>query len=195
MPWIYGNRYLSIDEMKNNADIIYQTLTQYGWTIESISAILGNMQTESTINPGIWENRTTTPDPSVDGYGLTQWTPAQKYIDFAGENWENNGNKQLDKIQNEVDTGGQWFANPSATIIIPPISFYEFTQDTRDVGTLADYFLWYYEHPSVTIQPIRAEQAKLWYEYLGGKPIKKKKGMPVYMMLKQNKRRCKKWRY
>lgn len=166
MAWIGGNRYLSQSEMENNATIIWNYLGSKGWTLNAVSAILGNMQSESTINPNIWESLT------IDysrGYGLVQWTPATKYIDWAGADWEN-GDKELDRIIYEVDNGLQWFSNPNAPIVNPPITFKEFTTSTEPPSTLANYFLWYYEHPAVTIQPIRAEQANAWYEYLSGKP-------------------------
>lgn len=164
MEWIQGNRYLSYEEMKNNAVIVRNYLLAKGWSINAISAILGNMQSESTINPGIWESLT------VDynrGFGLVQWTPATKYIDWAGAFWES-GNKQLDRIEYEVENNIQWFANPSAPIVNPPITFAEFKTSMLDVVTLANYFLWYYEHPLVTIQPNRGEQALQWLEFLGG---------------------------
>ena len=179
MAWIGGNRYLSHEEMENNATIIWEYLSAEGWTIEAVSAMLGNMQTESTINPNIWENLT------VDyerGYGLTQWTPATKYIDWAGADWEN-GNRELDRLIYEAENGVQWFRNPSAPIVEPPITFKEFSTSTDDVTTLANYFLWYYEHPAETIQPIRAEQALEWFDFLGGIRITKKK-MPIWMYSK-----------
>lgn len=179
MSWIGGNRYLSQEEMENNADIIWQYLGSRGWTIESVSAILGNMQSESTINPNIWESLIVDYDR---GYGLVQWTPATKYIDWAGADWEN-GDKELDRIIYEVDNNIQWFSNPEAPIVDPPISFKEFSESALPVEDLANYFLWYYEHPAETIQPIRAEQAKKWYEFLSGKPPvpTKSKGMPIWM--------------
>lgn len=163
MTWIGGNRYLSQSEMENNATIIWNYLGSKGWTLNAVSAILGNMQSESTINPNIWESL------AVDysrGYGLVQWTPATKYIDWAGSDWEN-GYRELDRIIYESENAIQWFSNPNAPIINPPISFKEFTTSNEEVGILANYFLWFYEHPAVTIQPNRAEQAIAWFNFLG----------------------------
>ena len=69
MAWISGNRYLSISEMQNNVDILHYFFRSAGWTDNAIAAMLGNMQSESTINPGIWENL----EPYSGGYGLVQW--------------------------------------------------------------------------------------------------------------------------
>lgn len=182
--WISKNAYLTQAEMENNALLVWHYFGSRGWTREAVSAMLGNMQSESNINPGIWESLT----EFSGGYGLVQWTPYTKYSEWAGVGWENNGNKECERIQYEVDNGMQWFSNPEAPIVDPPIAFKEFTKSTLDVETLANYFLWYYEHPGVTIQPQRAIQARAWYEFLGGTsptptPTKKKK-MPLWMYLR-----------
>lgn len=166
MAWISGNYYLNQNEMQNNASIIKDRLLVKGWTIEAISAILGNMQTESTINPGIWEGLQ---DHNLSGgFGLVQWTPATKYINWAGgdeASW-NNGDRELDRIQYEAENNLQWFSNPDATPPDPPITFLEFTRATDTPEHLAAFFLWYYEHPADPHQPIRGTQARQWYNYL-----------------------------
>ena len=180
--WIAKNAYLTLSEMENNALLVWNYFGSIGWTLEAVSAMLGNMQSESTINPGIWENLT----EFSGGYGLVQWTPYKKYSEWAGVGWENNGNKQCERIVYEMENGLQWFSNPEAPIVSPPISFEEFSISTLDVGTLANYFLWYYEHPSETIQPNRATQARKWYEFLSGvtpTPTNRKK-MPLWMYLR-----------
>lgn len=183
--WIAGNRYLNEQEMQHNAQIIYSILTSNGWTINSISALLGNMESESNINPGIWENLT----EFSGGYGLVQWTPYTKYSEWAGVGWENNGDKECERIQYEVDNNIQWFGNQYAPITTPPLSFYEFTQSTESVGTLASYFLWYYEHASNTDPTERISQAEKWYTFLTGvtptpTPTNKSK-LPLYYYLRR----------
>lgn len=184
--WIAKNDYLSQSEMENNALLIWSFLGSRGWTIEAVSAVLGNMQHESTINPGIWESLVA----YSGGYGLVQWTPYTKYSEWAGVGWENNGNKQCERIVYEVENGLQWSANPKAPIINPPITFKQFSISTLSVETLANYFLWYYEHPDVTIQPDRAEQAKNWYNFLAGvtptpTPTTNRKKMPIWMYFRR----------
>ena len=51
---ISNNKYLTQGEMESNAKEIYTYLSDKGWTINAISGMLGNMQRESTINPGLW---------------------------------------------------------------------------------------------------------------------------------------------
>ena len=99
MPWITGNRYLSMTEMQNNADIMYSFFTDHGWTVNAIAAMFGNMQTESTLNPGIWQDL----DPFVGGYGLVQWTPYTNYSDWAGVGWQDNGQKEMERIIYELE--------------------------------------------------------------------------------------------
>lgn len=160
--WIAKNAYLTESEMKHNAKLVWQFFSARGWSINAVSAMLGNMETESTINPGIWESLIA----NGRGYGLVQWTPYTKYSEWAGTGWENNGNKECERIIYEKDNGLQWFSNPAVSPSTPPISFAEFSTSELPVATLANYFLWYYEHPGDPNQPKRAEQAVKWYNYL-----------------------------
>lgn len=164
--WIGGNRYLSLTEMQNNADITYGYLTTRGVSFNAVCALCGNMQSESTINPNIWENLTVNIER---GYGLVQWTPSTKLSSWNSD--YTSGYVQLDRIIYESEHGLQWFENPKAPIIYPPITLAEFLHSDLDVVTLANYFLWYYEHPAETIQPERGRQAQYWANYLSDTPI------------------------
>ena len=42
---------MDIEKMKVNATYLYGYLIQEGWTVNAISGMLGNMQSESAINP------------------------------------------------------------------------------------------------------------------------------------------------
>lgn len=160
--WITGNRYLTLAEMQVNAELIQGWGLAAGWSPNAICAMLGNMQTESSINPGIWESLT----PYSGGYGLVQWTPYTKYSTWAGPGWQNNGYKELQRIQYEAANNLQWFYN-SEIGQAPPYSFADFlADDTTDIETMANYFLWFYEHPANPIQPARGTQALYWYNYL-----------------------------
>lgn len=183
LNWISKNAYLSQGEMENNALLVWSFFGSKGWTREAVSAMLGNMEHESTINPGIWESLLV----YGGGYGLVQWTPYTKYSVWAGADWENNGNKQCERIVYEVENGLQWFSNQEAPIVDPPITFKQFSVSTLPVETLANYFLWYYEHPAVTIQPSRATSARKWYDFLDGvdpSPFRTRRKMPLWMYLR-----------
>ena len=162
MTWIAGNRYLSLAEMQNNAEIIQAYGLAQGWTPNAICAMLGNMQSESSINPGIWESLT----PYSGGFGLVQWTPFTKFSSWAGTGWQTAYNKQLGRISWEIENNQQWFYNAQLGIA-PPYSFAEFVADDEtDITTMANYFLWFYEHPANPTQPVRGTQAQYWYEHL-----------------------------
>lgn len=178
MPWITGNRYLSLTEMQNNADIMYAFFTEKGWTVNAISAMFGNMQTESTLNPGIWENL----DPFVGGYGLVQWTPYTNYSEWAGDGWQDNGQKEMERIIYELENHLQWISTS-----LYPMTFMEFSHSDKPPAYLAQAFLYNYERPTVKPQPARSKQAEYWYEYLVGHPPVKQ--IPIWLLFKMKERR------
>lgn len=178
MPWITGNRYLSLTEMQNNANIMYAFFTEKGWTVNAISAMFGNMQTESTLNPGIWENL----DPFVGGYGLVQWTPYKHYSEWAGDGWQDNGQKEMERIIYELENHLQWISTS-----LYPMTFREFSQSDKPPAYLAQAFLYNYERPTVKPQPARSKQAEYWYEYLVGHPPVKQ--IPIWLLFKMKERR------
>lgn len=52
----WGNTYnssnaLTMEQMQINANYIWKSLKAQGWTKNAVAGILGNMQSESTINP------------------------------------------------------------------------------------------------------------------------------------------------
>lgn len=171
MAWIGGNRYLSQAEMENNAQIIAELCYAEGWTRGAIAAMLGNMQAESGINPGIWENLTA----YGGGYGLVQWTPYTKYSQWALNNgyaWINNGNAEMARIFWESENNEQWFYNAEIGIA-PPITFAEFTESELDYNTLSNYWLWFYEHPrdpGPATQALRQQYTAYWYDFIGDDP-------------------------
>lgn len=182
---ISGNRYLSMAEMKNNAEIVYRYLVNKGFTINAISAMLGNMQTESTINAGIWENL----DDSMPlnlGCSLVGWTPATKYLEWCSERglqWDNLYSA-LDRIVWEFDNGEQWLTSNGGYSMKQS----DFKTSTGNIEYLANVFLYQYENPLVKPQPDRAKQAMYWYNFclnLPNNPITPsttKKGLSLLMM-------------
>ena len=182
MGWVSGNRFLSLDEADNNAWIIAGIFLNYGWSKNAISAMLGNMYRESTINPGIWENL----QPYWRGYGLVQWSnPYTKYSDWATANgyipWQNNGPGECARIHYEstdmptTDPYYPWFRN-SQLGIDPPITFNQFTTSTLPLHDLSNYWLWFYEHPQdpgPTEQAVRQAYTDRYYQLLfsGSVPV------------------------
>jgi RHS repeat-associated protein len=141
-------------EQKQNAIFIYDYLRNKGWTKNAICAILGNMQYESGINPGRWQNG------NIDvnnGYGLVQWTPSTKYLNNRGDYGETSIRGQLERIIYEKENNVQWDQNNqtrkavAVAYGIPSMTFKTFTTSTESVGTLAKAFILFYECPSVVI--------------------------------------------
>lgn len=165
--WVGGNNYLTETQMQQNATNVFNWAYLQGWSYNAIAAILGNMESESNINPQLWESLTVNLER---GYGLTQWTPATKLIDWCAAEGLNfsDGDAQLERIDYEMMHDLQWFRNPKAPIKDPPMTFLEWSISEKPVSRLANYFLWYYEHPAQTIQPQRAENAAKWYRFITG---------------------------
>lgn len=175
MAWISGNRYLSISEMQNNADLIHYYFSAQGWTNNAIAGMLGNMQTESTINPGIWYNLDAI---SKVSYGLVQWDPYTNYSDWAGEGWEDNGPKEMERIIYELDNGLQWISTAAYRM-----SFKEFSVSELSPAYLAQAWLYNYERPGSLDQPQRSTQATYWYEYITGhSPVPSE--IPIWLLFK-----------
>lgn len=137
---------------------IWTYLVIRGWTQESVAAVLGNMQSESGIIADRWESDNV--GNMSGGYGLVQWTPATKYIDWAKQNGlvYQDVISQCKRIEWEVENNVQ-FAHPS-------MSFRAFTQSTQTPEVLADIFIRYYERPLNPNQPARQTQARYWYNKL-----------------------------
>lgn len=154
------NRYLTLSEMTVNAQYILGYFTSRGWTKNAVCGMLGNMQTESTINPGIWESLNE--GNMSGGYGLVQWTPATKYTNWADTNSLSWGDmdSQLKRILYEVQHNIQWQH--------PTMTFAQYTQSTDTAYNLGLLFLAHYEMPTNPNQPIRGTQATYWYDHLTG---------------------------
>lgn len=157
--WYSKNDYLTQKQMEHNAKLFSDIMQGYGFSINAIAAMLGNIQTESGVNPGIWQDRTV----GTGGYGLVQWTPYTKYSEWAGGDWENNGDKECERIAYEFSHDIQYASTKSY-----PLSADQFKTSDKAPGYLANAFLYNYERPSNLNQPKRARQAEAWYKFLTG---------------------------
>lgn len=172
----YGNYYgsyigesepLTSAEMGVNAQYIYSYLTNKGWTINAICGMLGNIQAESSMNPGRWQSEDV--GNSSMGYGLVQWTPATKYIEWANAQSFTDYSEMdsnLARIIYEVENNLQWIATGSYNY-----SFKEFSTSNLTVSELAVAFLLNYERPadqSASVQAYRSSLAEAWYSTLTG---------------------------
>jgi len=147
-------------QMQANAQYILDYLRSLGWSKEAVCAMLGNMQAESTINPGRWQV------PSRAGYGLVQWTPPSGYLDWAAANGygEADMNGQLQLINYEFGNHIQFY--PSA---YSSMTGSDFKTSTVSPDQLSTVFLHNYERPAVQdsqVEQQRASFAMDWYNTL-----------------------------
>lgn len=195
MAWIYEigvAKYFSTSQMQNNATEFYNYFTNKGVTLEAICGMLGNIQRESTLNPGIKQGNSTSL-----GWGLIQWSPSTVLTNWCrtyGYNWYD-GFAQCERIICEGEgiknASGYWI--PTASY---PYSWSEFIALT-DVAEATKAYLYERERAGVETLDLRLRYASNWYEYFSGTPIPPtptpptpptpitKKKMPIYMMLRR----------
>lgn len=166
-------------EALDNATLIYGILSGYGWTLNAVAGLLGNVCVESGLNPWRWQNNhigASTGSPwTSSGYGLVQFTPASKYIDDSraqsfegyGPNFSdrkgsaNDGDAQLEFVDKYAD-----YAKTDAY----PLTYAQYKASTADAEYLAAAWLYNYERPADPSASIasRKANAKYWYEALSG---------------------------
>ena len=144
MSWIDDyQRWLSESESLHNAQLVVNHFVGTDWTRNSLSAMLGNMRHESSINPDMYEYGFAWSDDR--GYGLVQWTPRSKYWDWATARGlpQRSGNSQLARIDHEVENNIQYIPTSSY-----PETFKQFRESTKDLDYLTNAFCWNYERPN-----------------------------------------------
>ena len=164
LKWVKGNRYLSQKEMENNAYIFYSVMYNYGFDFKSICAMLGNIQRESGINPGLWQSLKV--NPSM-GFGLVQWTPSTNYTDWAKKHgYDNDDGYGQCKWLDEETASKQWIKTTAY-----PLTWEEFKTNSKhkslDYLTMA--FLKNFERAGIEKSEERKIFAKKWYKYLKDK--------------------------
>ena len=141
--------WLSESQSLENAQLVVNRAIKKGWNKTSICGMLGNMRTESSVNPNMYEFGY---DWSADrGFGLVQWTPRHKYWDWAISNGYKesklrDGEAQMDRIDWEAKHGEQWIAKPYNNF---PESFAQFRKNSkkRGVAGATESFARCYERP------------------------------------------------
>lgn len=204
----YGNEWMSWSQMQTNAKYIYRILSfdtwnqpitgnrqHPAWTINAIAGFLGNLQTESNINPAIYESLEVNPSK---GYGLVQWTPGSTYLNWAAAralpNWDIG--PQLARLyweeeQPDMDHGREWSVETRAAFLGPyqpfnlPREIDFWTDDTHDAGWLAAAWCLNYERPGHNPEDhwqsaqARESQGMYWYNFLRSLPPPRPIGNPL----------------
>ena len=181
MSWVYHdtNRLGSMtqSEMEQNVDEIYaQLYSAYGWSINAICGVLGNIQQESSINPAQTQNGY--PIGTMNGgYGLCQWTPASKIKNWLQAHnhslysgyWQicamNNLSLDIQLTNEEVlaHYGNEWIPTTQY-----PLTYEEFKHSGQTVEYLTMAFLKNYERAGDEVTSQRIRYAENWYRYLMG---------------------------
>ena len=162
-----SNSTLNQKEMLTNARYIFNYLrslsTTIRWAKNPICGMLGNMEAESSINPGRWQNGVSNPS---NGYGLTQWTPSTKLTSWTPSDSTKTGiDKQIERIIYEVaHESEQWVSSQHS----PAMTFSQYSKSTKTVSVLAEYFLRCYEQPNNVSSKVteRKNCANKWYAFL-----------------------------
>lgn len=181
-----GNYPLTEEQMHVNAlYITYQLINgsydPIKWTYEAVAALLGNTQSESRHNPGAWQDYTIDYDDPYKGYGLTQWTPARKFIEWAEDRKYDikSMSAALERLYYERISQSQYYPTEQY-----PETFKEFIQSKKDPYYLAGAFLYNYERPQTPDPDTRGKQALYWYQYITGNVYRKKSNWIYYLRKK-----------
>lgn len=184
MSWLTKEAPLTEEEMKNNANIIINRFRLMGYDDNTIASILGNMENESTINPGRYESGV------GPGYGLIQWTPQNSLVEHTTNiglsDWDN-GDTQLNVVISELlgepvenlswytSTGFiQNYYTSGATNDMIGITGKQYLHNEMgwDVNKLTILFMVGRERPSTNPEVNHIERrqadARKWLEYMGG---------------------------
>lgn len=151
--------WLSEDKALKNAQLVIDHLytDDKDWSKESIAGLLGNLRSESSVNPNMYEFGYSW--QADRGFGLVQWTPRTKFVKWAEKNgyseeeWRN-GDAQLERIDYEVDNNIQYVPNGHEVRYGAgnkyDFSFADFRSNAHDlsVDELTEAFMWNYEGPA-----------------------------------------------
>lgn len=172
---------------ENSIELAKFMIVEKGWKLGAVCALLGNIHVESGINPGQYEFNKNY-DIDHYGFGLVQWTPGKKYIQWAQLNGYFDKTDPIGQMVNiDLAPEGQWIEDYRF-----PISYDEFKQrdivsdlDT-EIAYLTEAFMRNYERPredaAIASLPDRISYAKDRYIDFSGIPFKKK--FPIYFYLK-----------
>lgn len=160
VPWL---NYDTTPEIIHNTWEVYNYLSPLGFTIQSICGIIGNMRSESYLNPGQWELGHG--GSTSYGWGLIQWTPGTSLTDYVTGDWFD-GNLQMDLIVREMmqasGVSGRWIPTSSY-----PYDYDQFKALTSIETSTKAYF---YERERGTWLNTRLQYANESYQILTGEP-------------------------
>ena len=169
MAWIYDigvQRYLTPAQVENNANEFFNFFYAYGASIASICGMLGNIQQESSMNPGMKQSSSIN-----SGWGLIQWTPSTVLTNWCNKyryNWYDGG-AQCERIvcEGEGTKGASGYWLPTTSY---PYSWTQFLV-LLDVEEATKAYLEERERAGTAALSNRIQYARQWYEYFTGQPV------------------------
>jgi uncharacterized protein YraI len=160
LPFTTKNKPLNAEESIQNGRCIFDYLTTVlGWTPNAACGLLGNTYCESKNNPGAWQGYH---EGNTDGgYGIVQWTKADKYLDWAkAKGYDPTGMEgQLQRLAYEVAAGVQFYKTAKY-----PLSFKQFVVSTESPEYLAEVFVYNYERPASPNVALRRNKAAEYFQ-------------------------------
>lgn len=184
---VYWTAQATLTQAQMQVNALY--ITQYFreqdsivWTFNAIAGMLSFMQGESTINPNL---RQFSPNPDGSyGFGLVQWTPESKYINWAESVSTDNYHSmrpQCYRILSErrspqtypqysETVARSWnYLHPGASENQFPETFKDFALSTKKPRDLAEAFYHCYGMQSTSSESRKEEHlssAQSWYNYI-----------------------------
>ena len=176
-------------EWNDNVQEIWNQLSGT-WTAEAVAGMVGNMQSESGLNPWRWQSDRDDISDRLKGYGLPQFTPASGYINDYGRGVEgyapslstsyqsagaspSDGHAQIIVI--DEDRAGKYLNRTRYCDYWDISAAYPFSAYKRltDLYTASTGWLFDYEFPadrSKAVADARYQNAVVVYEFLKGHP-------------------------
>lgn len=190
-------------EAYDNALEAWSILLNSGWTLNAFSGYWGNVGGEGGYNPWRWQSDKVQPSGGSPwtnkGYGLTQFTPASKYID-AAMGYKGYAPNFSDRTGNASDGLAQvLFLNDRADYYPTsryPETYTEYKVSLESPEYLASVWLYNYERPAdpASTEATRKRNARYWFDKLNGvePPVPPPIGggtLPFWFMAAMSKRR------
>ena len=182
MSWYVSNTVTTENQRKNNAFELWDFVYRQGGSVNLAAALCANAEVESYINPGVWQGLTV----GTGGYGLFQWTPANKLTNWCASKGipSANGESQMRCLYENTTATGSWF-NINATATHPSewlgswyMPWNTFLASDGSPAYLAGVFLCSYERSAAVLYGDRETQEKAinnrgelankWYTVLTG---------------------------
>lgn len=168
---------LTSQEAYDNCVEIYNLLGGRGWSRNAVIGLLANIGHEGVYNPWLWQND----DPLNDyddyhtsashAYGLVQFDPASKYIDYA-QSYPGYGPKFANTSGSTLDGQAQMLFIDENADYIPTATYPETYNEYKNSNKPVEYLTraWFANYERGTWSDSRLEDAAYWNEHLPGSP-------------------------